>query len=466
MSAAGAGAVTDRFHLLVGKNAALVAHLRQLDLDALAVDRKARVRRGGGRHLSHRRLHVDLALRREDARVGEAAVDLERGRRHVELDDLLVAEHPLDAGPRRRRAQRGGRCVHRPLDDVRQPEHRLVGGDVVGNSVETLRRLADLLDGGRDLLAGQFRHEFFPVPDVSGCLEVPRDMAKFAALARQFLAPRRLVNSCRRSRVRPGREAQVRGHGLDGLAPLRPLGDEALRNARDAGERLVLPVPFHPDPEPLLQVPGQGVPVGRAGRLVPAEDRRLVERSGLAVLVLGDVEDEAVGVELRVVVPARSVLEHRPRDLGTHQLDVPALGPCPSPAAVLAHDLVESRPAGIVVRLRDLLAQLLSGDRPHRRDGLVGGEGHVDSRAALLRAGVLYQFLASLRVEPVIETPEVTAVDRAAVLDTEDAARVPPDPVGLFSANIVVGGPSTNRQRVTSGVWRMYPGAIATADAR
>ena len=66
--------------------------------------------------------------------------------------------------------------------------------------------------------------------------------------------------------------------------------------------------------EALAKVRGERVAVDGAGSLGPAVDRVLVHGAPLAVLVgAGHIEDDAVGMKLRVVLPAGAVLEHRNR---------------------------------------------------------------------------------------------------------------------------------------------------------
>ena len=204
---------------------------------------------------------------------------------------------------------------------------------------------------------------------------------------------------------------------------------------------------------------------------MPAKHRPVVVGAHRAFRVLDEVEDEAVRVELRVVVPRRPVLEHGSGELATDELDVAAFGPPPRPGAVLPYDPVEGHPARVVVRPRDLLAQLLAGDRPERRDGLVGAERDVEAGQPLLRSGVPGERLARRRMEAAVELPELPGVDRGAVLETEEAARVPPAPVGLLSADVVAGraaladgGRLVGRRRLrTAGsrccaAWRPFAG--------
>ena len=70
----------------------------------------------------------------------------------------------------------------------------------------------------------------------------------------------------------------------------------------DAGHLAVAAVALDGEAEALCDVPGECVPVDGAGRLLPVVERFAVERSPLAVVGEREVEDDAVGVELRVVV--------------------------------------------------------------------------------------------------------------------------------------------------------------------
>ena len=145
-------------------------------------------------------------------------------------------------------------------------------------------------------------------------------------------------------------------------------------------------------------------------------------------------------MELRVVLPAGAVLEHRHRDIGRQDLDMSLLVPDPRIGAVAEHGLFQRHPGRVVVRLLDLTTQLGIGDGPERGYALVSRECHVDARRALIAARVPGEFLGAVRCKAVIEPVEVAAVDLAAVLEAEQALGVEPHPVGLLSRRVVLVG--------------------------
>ena len=174
------------------------------------------------------------------------------------------------------------------------------------------------------------------------------------------------------------------------------MAGQVFRHPRDAGELSVLAVLFHAEAEALLQVPGQGIAVEGAGRLHPGIDRMLVQRPVLAVgMGPGGIEDDAMGMQLGIVVPARAVLEHRARDIGRQHLDlaVPVARGLRMRVKPQWRITVSSRAA----RAASLWARSISrpqfgiGDRPQGGDALVGAEGQVETGRAPLAAGIAGQ---------------------------------------------------------------------------
>ena len=99
--------------------------------------------------------------------------------------------------------------------------------------------------------------------------------------------------------------------------------NQILGHACDTRELSILPILFHADAEALLQAPGERIAVDRSRRLHPGVDRVLMQRPVLAVPVCpGGIEDHAVGMKLRVVVPAGAMLKHRCRDIGQQHFDL------------------------------------------------------------------------------------------------------------------------------------------------
>ena len=144
-------------------------------------------------------------------------------------------------------------------------------------------------------------------------------------------------------------------------------------------------------------------------------------------------------MKLRVVVPARAVLEHRAHDVGRHHPG-PAAFLNPRPGAIAQHCLLKGYPSRIVMRPLDAGPQ--SGVRygPQGRDALVRAEGHVETRRAPLAAGVARQPFSTGRAEAVIEPVEITAIDLAAVGKSEHPLRVEPDAIRFFARGVVLVG--------------------------
>ena len=104
------------------------------------------------------------------------------------------------------------------------------------------------------------------------------------------------------------------------------------------------------------------------------------------------------------------------------------------------HRLFQCYPRRIVMRLFDLRTQPGVGNRPQGRDTLVGAKGQVETCRAPFASGVLGQLASAVRCEAVVQPVEVTAVDLAAVGKTEQALRIEPHPVWLFSRRVVFVG--------------------------
>ena len=101
------------------------------------------------------------------------------------------------------------------------------------------------------------------------------------------------------------------------------MSDQIFGHACDTRELSILPILFHADAEALLEAPGQRIAVDRSRCLHPGVDRVLMQRPVLAVPVCpGGIEDHAVGMKLRVVVPAGSMLEHRGGYIGRQHPDL------------------------------------------------------------------------------------------------------------------------------------------------
>ena len=167
------------------------------------------------------------------------------------------------------------------------------------------------------------------------------------------------------------------------------MSDQVLGHACDTGELSILAVLFHADAEALLQAPGQGIAVNRPRRLHPGVDRVLMQRPELAVPVgPGGIEDHAVGMQLRVVVPAGSMLEHRGCDIGGQHLDIAVPVADAGIGAMAQHRFFQRYTRRIVMRPLDLRSQLGIGDCPQGGDTLVRAEGQVETCRAPLATGI------------------------------------------------------------------------------
>ena len=143
------------------------------------------------------------------------------------------------------------------------------------------------------------------------------------------------------------------------------MAGQLIRDARDAREFALPAVLFHDDAETLLQVPGQGIAVDGARRLHPAIDRMLMQRPPFAVpLRPGRIEDHAMGMKLRIVVPAGAVLKQGGGNVGRQHLDLAVPVTNTGPGEVPQHRLFQRRSRRIVMRLFDLRTQLGIGYSP------------------------------------------------------------------------------------------------------
>ena len=166
-----------------------------------------------------------------------------------------------------------------------------------------------------------------------------------------------------------------------------------------------------------------------------------MQRPVLAVPVCpGGIEDHAVGMQLRVVVPAGAMLEHRRRDIGGQHLDLAVPVTDTGIGAMAQHCFLQRYPSRIVMRPLDLRTQLGIGDGPQGRDALVRAEGHVETGRTALAAGIPRELASAVRGEAVIQPVEVAAVDLAAVGKTEQALGIEPHSVRLLTRRVVLIG--------------------------
>ena len=159
--------------------------------------------------------------------------------------------------------------------------------------------------------------------DIAVRLAAPARVPDLRVIVGRFASACDLVRRCCPRRVALDRKAHLPGRFDNRRPALRPVTDQVLGHACDARELSILPILFHADAEALLEAPGHGIAVDRSRRLHPGVDRVLVQRPVLAVPVCpGGIEDHAVGMQLRVVVPAGSMLEHRGGYIGGKHLDL------------------------------------------------------------------------------------------------------------------------------------------------
>ena len=266
-------------------------------------------------------------------------------------------------------------------------------------------------------------------------------MANLRIIVGRLAGPCDLVRRRCTRRVALDRKAHLPGRFDNRRPALRPVSDQVLGHACDTRELSILAVLFHADAEALLQAPGKCIAVGRSRRLHPGVDRVLVQRPVLAVPVCpGRIEDHAVGMQLRVVIPAGAMLEHRRRYIGRQHFDLAVPVTDTGIGAMTQHCLLQRYPSSIVMRPLDLRSQLGIGDRPQGGNTLVGAEGQVETGRAPLAARVLCEFAPAAWGKAVVQPVEVAAVDLATVGKTEQALRIEPDAVGFLTRRVVLVG--------------------------
>ena len=333
---------------------------------------------------------------------------------------------------------RGG--IPDPLDDVGQAEYRFLACKTVRQVFQDFRQRPDLLLGNLFRLPKKRGDECLAL-DIPLRLGAPARMADLRVVVRRLAGPCDLVRRRRPRRVALDRKAHLPGR-LDNRRPaLRPVSDQVLGHACDTRELSILAILFHADAEAFLQAPGERIAVDRSRRLHPGVDRVLMQRPVLAVPVCpGGIEDHAVGMKLRVVVPAGAMLEHRGGYIGGKHLDLALPVTDTGIGAMAHHRLLQRYTRRIVMRPLDIRTQVCVGDGPQGRDALVGAEGHVETRRTALAASILCEFAPAAWGKAVVQPVEVAAVDLAAVGKTEQALRIEPDAVGFLTRRVVLVG--------------------------
>ena len=192
-------------------------------------------------------------------------------------------------------------------------------------------------------------------------LDIPRRFAAPARVPDLWIVVGRLARSrdlVRRRRTRCvalDRKAHLPGGVDNRRTAFRPVSDQVPGHACDTRELSILAVLFHADAETILQAPGECIAVNRPRRLHPGVDRVLMQRPALAVPVCpGGIEDHAVGMQLRVVIPAGAVLEHRCRDIGRQHFDLAVPVTDTGIGAMPQHCFLQRYASRIVMRPLDL----------------------------------------------------------------------------------------------------------------
>ena len=374
------GGMADRERLLLAQRIALLQQGVHLLLHCLFRQAVAGVGRHGGRHVLDGLLQSQVVTGGIDLRVDHACPGLGRGFLGLQALDLGVAAKPLDGSLQRFRADQACGRIRRRFHHVGTAEHGLFPGQMSGKIVKPFRQLPDRFAADLHIVAGHGGDQFLAL-DKSLGLARPAPVPDLGIVVMGFPRSRQLVDAGHARGVAERRNAQLSSLGDDRLPPLRPEDLQVLRHALDAGESAIGTVLLHRHAEALAEVPGQGVAVDGARSLGPAVDRVLVHGPPLTVLAgAGRVEDDAVGMKLRVVLPAGAVLEHRHRDIGRQDPDLSLPVPDPRIRAVAEHGLHQRHPGGVVVRFLDPGPKRGIGDGPERGHALVGREGHVHAR--------------------------------------------------------------------------------------
>ena len=303
---------------------------------------------------------------RKHSRVREPRGRVGRLFRPVEADHFGAPKRAFEAGLDRVVAEKPGRDVGDFLVDVRQPEHRFVEREILGHALQGFGQFADLFLRNLDRLAGRALDLGLDVDRQRFRFFAPARVAKLRIVVMMILGlARDLVDVGRPRGVDRDVESGVLGRLDDRHAALRPLVDELVRQpVRDLREGPFAAVLFHPDADSLLQVPRESSAVERPRRLLPPVDRLHVKRPELSVRVrLGDVEDRAVGMQLRIVRARRSVLEDRAADVCRHDLDDAVLVPDPGVGNSVPGPSVRAP----IAPLRGAPARSLSSCRPAPR---------------------------------------------------------------------------------------------------
>ena len=313
----------------------------------------AGVGRHGCRHVPDRLLKAEIVAGGIDLGMGHPRERLRRRLLRLQPLDLGVAAKALDGGLQRFGADQACRRIRRRFHHVRAPEHGFLPGQVNGQIVEAVGQLPDSFSPNLDPMARHGPDQRLALREAFG-LFVPAPVTDLRIVVVRLAGPGDLVDAGHARGVAARRNAQLAGLGHDRLAPLRPEDLQVLRHALDTGECAIGTVLLHRHAEALAEVPGQGIAVNRARGLGPAVGRVLVHGPPLAVLAgAGRVEDDAVGVELRVVLPAGAVLEHRYWDIGGQDPYPPLPVTDPGIGAVAEHRLFQRHAGGVVVRVLD-----------------------------------------------------------------------------------------------------------------
>ena len=432
--------VADRQRLLLAQRIVLREQRLDLLLDRLFRQAMARIPGHDLGHVFDRLFQFEVMAGGIDLGVHHAGAGFGGRLPGLQRLDFRIAAQALDGSLQRVRADQACRRIRRRLHHVGTAEHGLLASQMGRQIVEPARQLPDRFAADLHVVSCNGGNQFLALAETLG-LVTPAAVPDLGIVVMGFPRSRQLVDAGHARGVAERRNAQLSSLGDDRFPPLRPVDLQVLRHAAHAGEPVVGTVLLHRHAEALAEVPGQGIAVDGACSLGPAVDRVLVHGPPLAVLAgAGCIEDDAVGMKLRVVLPAGAVLEHRHRDVGRQDPDAPLPVPDPRIRAVAEHRLFQRQAGGVVVGFLDPEPKRGIGDGPERGHALVGRECHVHARRALGAACVSGEPAGAVRCEAVVEPLEVAAVDLAAVLKAEQALGVEPHPVRLLSCRVVLVG--------------------------
>ena len=381
---------------------------------------------------------VEPGVREPGPGVGEASLAV-----FVKHDDRPISQNAGEHGAKTLGVDDAGGFAGDVFHQCGNVEHRFVDGQLSRKVAAAVERVADLRFGGWGGRCGKQRPDELLGVDVEGGFLSESGVALdgvggvFAGAGGQgeLLGEIGAVGDV---------DVELVGEALDALATGRPRLDEVFGDTGDPHEFVVVAVALHLQVEPFLEVPGKGVAVDGAAGADPLVGRALVVAAPLAIVVgAHEIEDDAVGVELRIVVAAGVVGEGDAEDVAGENL-LAALAAA-GVGAVLLRDGFERPSNRVVVTGFDLGAQFRIGDRPKGADGFVRAEREVESWGSVLERGAFGERCQIVGGQSGVEGLERFGVDVGTVFEAEQSGGVPPPTIGLVAAVVVVEGRSVAR---------------------